>query len=364
MSSTKLLLITSEFPPQPGGIGNHAHHLATSLKAHQYNTMVLVDQRSQTGEEEAAFDARQNYKIVRIKRHQLVLFTYIQRFRKALRHIKQHDVVVVSGKFSIWIAGIARFFTSKPIIAVIHGSEVAIAPSLKQRFMKWSLRRCSQVIAVSNYTKSLVANWNLQPVTVIPNGFSIATKVSKNSCKTDVIRLITVGNVTQRKGQHNVIKALPTLLKEFPTLQYDIVGIPTEKDMVMQLAAKLNVTSSVVWHGKVSEAKKEVLLQNATVFIMLSERTKTGAVEGFGIAILEANSLGLPAIGAKGCGIEDAISNQKSGVLVAPNEPQQIVEALKCIVVHYDDYSNNAVRWSQTFTWEKISSQYATVLRQ
>ena len=43
------------------------------------------------------------------------------------------------------------------------------------------------------------------------------------------------------------------------------------------------------------------------VFVMLSSPTSTGDVEGFGIAIIEANALSLPSIGAKDCGIEDAL---------------------------------------------------------
>ena len=41
-------------------------------------------------------------------------------------------------------------------------------------------------------------------------------------------QLITVGNLTQRKGQHNMINALPELLKKYPDLHYHCVGIPTE----------------------------------------------------------------------------------------------------------------------------------------
>ena len=36
------------------------------------------------------------------------------------------------------------------------------------------------------------------------------------------------------------------------------------------------------------------------IFIMMSEMTESGDVEGFGIAIIEANSLGLPSIGTLG----------------------------------------------------------------
>ncbi len=52
MSSTKLLFISSEFPPQPGGIGNHAHYLALALQKEGKQLTVLSDVRSKDGKPE------------------------------------------------------------------------------------------------------------------------------------------------------------------------------------------------------------------------------------------------------------------------------------------------------------------------
>lgn len=356
------MLITSEFPPQPGGIGNHAHNLANALLPHNFSVTVLADQRSKDGRKENTFDTAQKYNTVRVQRRSLLLITYLQRIMKAINLAKKNDVVIVSGKFSLWIAGLLRFFYSKQIVAVIHGSEVAIPPSFKKRFTKWCLQRCSNVVAVSNYTKSLVHDWNLKSVVVIPNGFLIDASNEIYNTSVTPIRLITVGNVTQRKGQHNVIKALPLLLERFPKLQYEIVGIPTEKEQVEILAKKLKVQSAVVFRGKVSEEEKIHLLTNATIFVMLSETTATGDVEGFGIAILEANALGVPAIGAKKCGIEDAILDGVSGILVDAHQPEQMLQAVSSVLENYNTYSVACKKWSEKFSWEKISTRYKEVL--
>ncbi|HBR55447.1 MAG TPA: glycosyltransferase [Flavobacteriaceae bacterium] len=362
MHSTKLLLITSEFPPQPGGIGNHAHHVAQSLGAHRFLVTVLADQRSESGEDEAQFDANQEYTVKRVKRRTFLLFTYLKRMYLSIQLTKKQDVILVSGKFSLWIAGLVRFFTSKKIVAVIHGSEVAIPPSLKQSFTKWCLRRCDTVIAISKFTASLVSNWNLKDIIIVPNGFSIPKSKPREPDFTEPLQLITVGNVTQRKGQHNIVQALPALLARFPKLQYHIVGIPTEKEKIQELALQLGVRDNVIFHGKVSEEEKINMLKQANVFVMLSETTPEGDVEGFGIAILEANALGLPAIGALGCGIEDAILDKNSGVLIDPKSPEQMVAAVTEILDNYHHYGQAAKKWSQRFTWDKISKQYAKIL--
>ena len=42
------------------------------------------------------------------------------------------------------------------------------------------------------------------------------------------LSLITVGKISNRKGQLNVLKSLPRIIKKYPTVHYHMVGIPDE----------------------------------------------------------------------------------------------------------------------------------------
>ena len=227
-----------------------------------------------------------------------------------------------------------------------------------------SLKHFDNIIAVSNYTKSLVSHLKLKNIEVVPNGFEMGEKAQTQISKAPVPVLITVGNLTRRKGQHNVISALPILLKQYPDLKYHMVGIPTEMETLKNLALHLGVEDAVVFHGKVSDAEKAILLMNADIFVMLSETTKTGDAEGFGIAILEANSLAIPAIGAKGCGIEDAINEGVSGKLINNNDPKQFLVVLEEILSNYETYSQGAKQWSKNFTWGKVIKMYIRIINE
>lgn len=353
------MLITSEFPPQPGGIGNHAYHLASSFQKNGIQVHVVTDQRSGEGKEEQAFDADQFFKVSRIERKGFIVWSYLQRIIKSFQLAKKNHTVILSGKFSLWVGGILSLLLNKKYIAVIHGSEVLLPSPPQRKFTDFCLKRFDKIIAVSNYTKSLIDRLSLE-VEVIPNGFKVASfsEAPKNYAKGKKLKLVTVGNVTQRKGQHNVINVLPAILKKYPTAEYHMVGIPTTQDSLEVLAENKNVQDHVYFHGKVSEEKKMKILAESTIFMMLSEHTKTGDVEGFGISILEGNALGLPGVGAKGCGIEDAISNNKSGVLVDAKSETEIVKAIEVILNDYSNYSKRAINWSKKFTWEKIIATY------
>ncbi|MBT8273169.1 MAG: glycosyltransferase, partial [Bacteroidia bacterium] len=77
-SPKHILLVTSEFPPLPGGIGNHALNLASFLSKNNYEVEVLADQRT-TNSEESDFDATQNFNIDRITLTKIRLFMFLCR---------------------------------------------------------------------------------------------------------------------------------------------------------------------------------------------------------------------------------------------------------------------------------------------
>lgn len=360
----KILLITSELPPQPGGIGEHAHQLASHLAAY-FQVIAITDQRSVDGVEEAEFDKKQAYRVVRVKRKKILTATYLQRISEAKKYSRDVDLVLVSGKFSLWQAWfIKRKRENLPIVGIIHGSEVLLPNKRLKKFTDKCLEKIDLVIGVSQYTLNLVKHLNLKNTSVIPNGIAYSNEVKHPISKknSNTINLITVGNLTQRKGQHNLINALPHIMEHFPNLMYRCVGIPTEMNELQDLARKLGVAEKVKFHGRVSEEEKQNLLQQADIFIMLSEQTSTGDVEGFGIAILEANAMRLPAIGSKNCGIEDAIDDKFSGRLVNPHQATEVSNAVLEIINKYNTYSENAKSHAKQFDWNIVIETYKKVL--
>lgn len=361
---TKTLILASEFPPQPGGIGNHAYNLAKGLQANGFEVRLLCDTRSTNGDAEMGFDKNLTFEVIRIARKKIILLSYLNRIKTAFSLARNSGSIISSGKFSLWLGAFLTFFFKKEFIAIIHGSEVRLPNKILRKLTDLSLKRFDKVIAVSNFTKSLVSHLALKNIEVVPNGFEMDLPATVQSKKDPVPVLITVGNLTQRKGQHNVINALPLLLRKYPDLKYHMVGIPTDKEKLEKLSLDLKVEDAVVFFGKVSEAEKIELLQQADVFVMLSETTQTGDAEGFGIAILEANALGIPAIGALGCGIEDAIKDGTSGKLINNKNSKQFAKALEEILNNYGTYSQKAKNWSQDFTWEKVIKAYLNALKE
>ncbi len=361
LENKRLLLITSEFPPLPGGIGNHAFFLAKYVQKEGYDVSVISDFRDE--KQDSEFDKRQSFKVFRTKRN---LFTQLSRIKKSFSLTKQNQIIVCSGRFSLWLGFfLSMFFHNKKFIAVLHGSELKAGGKFSCFLTKRSLSSFDKLIAVSEFTKqyALCVNKKIE-IEVINNGIEINNKIEniQRTEKSEKINLVTVGNLTFRKGQQNVIKALPVLKEKFPEVHYHCIGMPTEKKSFEKLAEELHVIANITFHGVLSEEEKNAVLSDCDVFCMLSSVLKNGDVEGFGIAILEANAIGIPAIGSNDSGIVDAIKNYANGVLVNPENIDEIVDALKLILEDYDNYSFRAKERSKMFQWSNIIQSYVNVL--
>ncbi|GGH45920.1 hypothetical protein IA57_09870 [Mangrovimonas yunxiaonensis] len=361
-----ILIVTSEFPPLPGGIGNHAHQLAFHLSQQGHQVTVLADYRTYEQQEESQFDLQQPYTVNRISRKKNRWLMYLNRIKSYRQMYSKADVVLASGKFSLWLVGLGSVgFKKRPKLAVLHGTEV----NFQKPLLKWSinqaLRQFHKAIAVSQFTANLVKNLPLE-VQIIPNGITLEDwqqqKTVQKREEQDFPILITVGNLTERKGQANVIKMMPQLLEQYPNLRYDCVGLPTELKALEQLTHELGVAERVHFHGRLSDQElKEKLLQS-DVFVMLSQQTSAGDVEGFGIAILEANALGIPTIGALGSGIEAAIAQGKSGFLVPNTDAQAFEKALQAILKAKEQFRQGALQRAEAHNWKVIVKQYLEVI--
>lgn len=362
-----ILLLSSEFPPLPGGIGNHALHLALSLQKEGNEITVLTNQRSSI-DEERIFDEALPIKVERIPR-KIAVLTYCNRIFKAMQLTNNSKVTTVlcSGKFSLWTGALLKMrYSNKKYIGILHGSEINAGGFLSKAITNWSMKQFDNLVAVSQFTKNLALekNKNLQ-ITVINNGFAFPkTDVNSNIVIKGNPTIVTVGNVTSRKGQQNVIKALPLLKESFPEIHYHVVGLPTEKLAFQKLAQSLGVADNVTFHNALSQQDLNSVLQQSKVFFMLSDSLKNGDVEGFGIAVLEANALGIPAIGSKNSGIADAIKDGFSGKLVNSHDANEILLAFNGIMQHYTTYATNAKVWSTQFTWDIIVKKYLAIIEE
>lgn len=361
------LIIASEFPPGPGGIGKHAYCMAKGLLHNGVGVTVVcdMDYASEAEIEEFLQGVPKEIDIVRIKRNGI--YTYSTRIKTVLRLCKQckFDKVIVTGRFSLWLGYLLkRVLGSKLFVhGIVHGSELLLGKRILQRFTIRSLNSINNLSAVSVYTSELAKNAGVKKnINIIPNGIDIGEWDPKGLIQSfnwkGYPRLLTVGSITERKGQYNVIKALPKILTEFPDTHYHIVGKPTDEPLLRKLIESLGLTTYVTIYGQVSTEHVKRAYLSADIFCMLSEQTDKGDVEGFGIAILEAAINGMPTIASNNTGAVDAVQNSKTGYLVNAKDSDAILNAINTILKSDKiNMRQNCIAWANIHDWNLIAKQ-------
>ena len=238
------------------------------------------------------------------------------------------------------IAGVSAFLIHKitgiPYVVFANGFDV-YAPKFNQKanwLMRVVLRDAVYVIAISNFTRQLVIKTEKNANTIIINpcvetarfmtDFKIVASL-KNSHR----KIITVARLVKSKGHDTVLKALPKVIERFPDTKYFIIGEGPEENNLKELARELGLSQYIVFTGQVDEAELILHYRTCDLFILTSREIETnGEVEGFGIVFLEAGACGKPVIGARSGGIQDAVIDKMTGILVDPSDISGTSEAI------------------------------------
>jgi phosphatidylinositol alpha-1,6-mannosyltransferase len=161
------------------------------------------------------------------------------------------------------------------------------------------------------------------------NSSEVAGLRRKYNCEKRMI-ILTVGNLITRKGQDMVIRALPKVIREIPDILYLIAGMGKDEMYFKELAESLGISRNIRFMGAVNSREMVRELYNiCDIFVMVSRLDeRAGSVENFGIVYLEANACGKPVIGGKSGGVPEAIVDGETGLLVDPENPGDIAQAI------------------------------------
>jgi len=228
-----------------------------------------------------------------------------------------------SGRFAL----LAGKSTKTPTIITEH-DPFKINP-IKNFFKKLLIKHAKQIITVSNDNKRLLST--LYPrladkIRVIHNGIDLTwwksqfLSFNKNSSTTANEQLIalTVAELHERKGIHILLQAIHKLLPK--DIRFIIAGDGPHRKKFEKLTRKLKLENCVSFLGHQKNIPH--LMKSADFFILPSVR------EAFGFVNLEAMVSNLPIIATRTGGIPEIIENNKTGLLVPPENPTKLAEAI------------------------------------
>lgn len=126
------------------------------------------------------------------------------------------------------------------------------------------------------------------------------------------------------KGIEQFLEAMVLVIKKYPNAKMEIVGGGDAVGYHKERARKLGIIDNVVFYG-FKTGQQLVDAYSRSSVVVLPSVTKA---ESFGISLLEAMAAGRPVIGSDIGGISYLIENEKNGLLIPPQNPQELANAI------------------------------------
>ena len=364
----RTLVITNDFPPRPGGIQTFGYEIVRRFDPESV-TVLTSD-----WEGAAEFDAAQDFKIVRANTQTLVPSKSTLSMAREIVVAENITRVLFGAAAPLGLlASPLRKLGVQNIVGMTQGHETgwAMTPGTRQALRKIG-NDTDYLTYISEYTHKKIAK-ALSPDAaarmrrIVPGvdstEFSPANLSTGNQLRTELgwtdrPVIVCVSRLMARKGQDELIRALPEIQRTAPNASLIIVGDgPYRKDLE-RLVKKLGLERFVHLTGKVRQTELSKWYAAGDIFAMPC-RTRIGGwdVEGLGIVFLEGSATGLPVIVGDSGGAVDAVVNGETGFLVDGTNTAEIAGRIAYLFANPDvakGMGEAGRNWvTQEWTWDQ-----------
>ncbi len=242
---------------------------------------------------------------------------------------RQPDIVITNSVKSHFVMWRSRLWKRYPWVAYHHGyTNTDTKMRLYNRFDRWSLPKADMLLTVCQAFAHELAAVNgipVERVRVQHNSIRFRDPVPKVAA--DSVRnqleigeqrvVLTIGRLSAEKAQADLIAAFQRL--KTANCKLVIVGDGPERENLQALAAD-SKPRSIVFAGQVADVDPFYAI--ADIFALPSHS------EGSPNVLLEAMAAGIPVVATAVGGVPEIVQNEKSALLVSPNDPPALATAI------------------------------------
>jgi len=327
-SKRDLLLLTPDFPPNRGGVARYLSALATYLK----ERIVVVAEEHPEWQQTDPLAPYPVYRTPLLYKHWWPKWMKTTRYLKQVR--AQYNIVLVS---HVLPYGTAAMAANIPYIIFTHGLDIRLAKrnAHKRKVAERVLKKARLVVANSEaLAQEILQDFNVQSLVIHPCLDVQELQVKKASPR---LELLTVSRLVERKGHSFVLNTLAALrhggaLQDFT---YHIVGTGPMKMTLESMTHELGLDGHVQFHGGVSDDELQRFYAQADIFVMPVTDDPIDK-EGFGYVFLEAAAHATPSITTRIPGVDEAVIDGETGLLIDAGDQKQLAHAITQLATDED----------------------------
>jgi len=300
------ILMVGHYPPHGGGVARHLDNLVRELRReHEVHVLTYGPVEPRDFERDLVHQVR----VPPVYGLRGTSFAFLGAREIARLHRRlEFDVIHAHFIGTTSFAGVlAKERLNLPLVVTAHGSDLEHTAGLTigGLYVRKSLGAADTVIAVSHHLAKLAERLGAENVRVVPNGVEDLEEVPGRR------RYVAfIGALREHKSPETFIE----LARCFPREEFLVVG-----DGPLRKELEEKAPDNVRFLGYRSDVNR--ILSESKLLVLPSKR------EGFGLVILEANSLGVPAVGRKTSAIPELIREGKNGLTFESFD--ELVEAVR-----------------------------------
>ena len=263
-------------------------------------------------------------------------------YRRFIHKLKTMNFGLLHAHFgtdAVRVAGVAEDLNI-PLVVTLHGTDINVyreiweSGAMGKRHVNYpnelleiALNDRVHFVAVSYALKNRAIEFGIPSEKVTVCYIGVDTERFTAHRQTAENRdILFVGRMIENKGVKILINAFAKVHSIIPQAKLLLIGDGPEMQSCMQLAQSLMLP--VVFLGKLPANKVAEYLNQSRVFCLPSYTIESGASEGLGMVILEAQACGIPVVTSARGGATEAIVDGKTGFAFPEKDEEKLSQYL------------------------------------
>lgn len=226
----------------------------------------------------------------------------------------------------------------------------------------------SKILCYSNSTKKDLESFHIpgNKINVFPMGLDHKRYIPSNK-KSVFPHFVFVARLVKMKRAELCIRAMAKIVEKYSDVKLSIVGTGPDQHRLVNLVNDLKLQSNVefvdknnFYLDKSKSDRKVKLMQEAWCLLLPSTK------EGWGMVVTEAAACGTPSIVTNVTGLQDAVKQNITGIIISKNPSvEELSDAMFTIIDNptlLKQLSQNAIKWSKEFSWDKSFNAFRNLL--
>lgn len=377
----KVLIISSEFPPEIGGAGTYSHDIAIGLSKNNVKTDIMTYKNGVTFNKVSEnLASRYNAQVYAIKPLKFLHFIqFIIALRKVLSQNSYDYIILSDARAKKFFALFKCFFEPyySKSVSVMHGNEINSFFKTPSRILnvfnidrrlRAMFEKQKKIITVSESEERIWKDFLphlSDKIVMVKHGvnedqFKLKDESFKSSFRNRLgidsqsKIILSASRIVKEKGQDNLLHAFASVTKRINDVHLLIVGDGAYLSDLKFLAKKLEIESNIRFIGSVDREELPSYYAVADLFVLPSRY-----IEAFGLVYIEAAGCGTTSIGGNLGGVKDVIDDNFTGRIIDPFSIKDLEEKLTLLLQNDEQRNELALNASQKFVREYTSQKAA-----